>query len=488
MIDLSMHDEVRKKNARRCRDRNIIYPTFAQMKDPSLVPDQVLGQLDTVGLWDINSLNLFRITWKNEPTLKGGRYGGVNYIEIPREVTGTKARILALVGKWFPTGAHKVGATYGCLAPSLVTGNFDSTAQKAVWPSTGNYCRGGAYNSDLLACDSIAILPEEMSEERFNWLQKVAGEVIATPGCESNVKEIFDKCHELTAERGDDIVIFNQFDQFGNYLWHYEVTAEAIEELIKKEAGNDARFKAYVSATGSGGTLAAGDYLKQQYPHMKIVAAEALQCPTLLQNGFGGHRIEGIGDKHVPWIHNVRNTDMVIAVDDNDAMNVMRLFNEPSGREYLKQQGVSADFVDNADLLGISGIGNIIAAIKTAKYYEMENDDVVVTVLTDSMEMYESRVIEMRRKHGEFTPVDAARIHFQALERQGIDNLLELRYEDRKRIHNLKYYTWIEQQGKELDELNAQWYDRNYWTSIQKQTGEIDALIENFNREVGLLG
>jgi len=488
MIDLSMHVDVRKKNARRCRERNIIYPTFAQMKDPSLVPEQVLGQLETVGLWDINSLNLFRITWKNEPTLKGGRYGGVNYIELPREVTGTKARIIALVGKWFPTGAHKVGATYGCLAPALVTGNFDSTAQKAVWPSTGNYCRGGAYNSDLLACDSIAILPEEMSEERFNWLQKVAGEVIATPGCESNVKEIFDKCHELIAERGDDIVIFNQFDQFGNYLWHYEVTAEAIEELIKKEVGEDSRFKAYVSATGSGGTLAAGDYLKQQYPHMKIVAAEALQCPTLLQNGFGGHRIEGIGDKHVPWIHNVRNTDMVIAVDDNDAMNVMRLFNEPSGREYLKQQGVSANFLDNADLLGISGIGNVIAAIKTAKYYEMEEDDVVVTVLTDSMEMYESRVVEMRQKHGEFTPVDAARIHFQALERQGIDNLLELRYEDRKRIHNLKYYTWIEQQGKELDELNAQWYDRNYWTNIQKQTGEIDALIEDFNREVGLLG
>ena len=402
-------------------------------------------------------------------------------------MTGTKARIIALVGKWFPTGAHKVGATYGCLAPSLVTGNFDSTAQKAVWPSTGNYCRGGAYNSDLLSCDSIAILPEEMSEERFNWLKKVAGEVIATPGCESNVKEIFDKCHELTAERGDDIVIFNQFDQFGNYLWHYEVTAEAIEEVIKKEVADSARFKGYVSATGSGGTLAAGDYLKQRYPRIKLAAAEALQCPTLLSNGFGGHRIEGIGDKHIPWIHNVRNTDMVISVDDNDAMNVMRLFNEPAGKEYLRQQGVSQQFIDNADLLGISGIGNVIAAIKMAKYYELEEDDVVVTILTDSMEMYESRVLEMRQKHGEFTDVDAACIHFQAMEKQGTDNVLELRYEDRKRIHNLKYYTWIEQQGKELDELNAQWYDRDYWTNVQKQTGEIDKLIEEFNREVGLL-
>jgi len=286
MIDLTMHDDVKKKNVERCRERNIIYPTFAQMKDPSLIPERIKANLKNVGLWDINSLNLFRITWKNEPTHHGGTYGGVNYIEIPREVTGTKARIIALVGKWFPTGAHKVGATYGCLAPSLVTGNFDSIDQKAVWPSTGNYCRGGAYNSDLLACDSIAILPEEMSEERFNWLKKVAGEVIATPGCESNVKEIFDKCHELTAQRGDSIVIFNQFDQFGNYLWHYEVTAEAIEEIVKKEVANPDNFKGYVSATGSGGTLAAGDYLKKHYPNLKLAAGEALQCPTLLNNGF----------------------------------------------------------------------------------------------------------------------------------------------------------------------------------------------------------
>lgn len=487
MIKLAMNEAVRKKNIQRCRERGIIYPTFAQMKDPALVPQSIRKKLTEVGLWDINALNLFRITWKNEATHHGGTFGGVNYMEIPREITGTKARILALVGKWFPTGAHKVGATYGCLAPALVSGNFDSTSQKAVWPSTGNYCRGGAYNSDLLACDSIAILPEEMSTERFNWLKKVAGEVIATPGCESNVKEIFDKCHELTAERGDNIVIFNQFDEFGNYLWHYEVTGEAIQEIIRKEVPDPSRFRGYVSSTGSGGTLAAGDYLKQLYPQLKIAAGEALQCPTLLSNGFGGHRIEGIGDKHVPWIHNVRNTDMVVAIDDNDAMNIMRLLNEASGQEYLASKGISQDFIDQADLLGISGIGNLLGAIKMAKYYEYDEDDVIITVLTDSMEMYESRVIEMTEKHGSFTPTNAAQIHFQALLHQGTDNLLELRYEDRKRIHNLKYYTWIEQQGKELDELNAQWYDRDYWTKIQKQTPEIDALIEQFNREVGLL-
>ncbi|MBI9101291.1 MAG: pyridoxal-phosphate dependent enzyme [Spirochaetales bacterium] len=486
MINLKLNEKVRKSNIDRCREKNIILPTFAQMKDPSLIPDSIKDRLKKTGLWDIDPVNLFRITWQNQPAETGGTYDGVNYIELPSELTGVKARVLCLVGKWFPTGAHKVGATYGCLAPSLVSGNYDSQNQKAVWPSTGNYCRGGAYNSELLGCDSIAILPEEMSAERFAWLKKVAGEVIATPGCESNVKEIFDKCNELKRDRGDDIVIFNQFDEFGNYLWHYEVTGKAILDMINKEVKDPSRFKGYLSSTGSGGTIAAGDFLKQQFPHMKIGGAEALQCPTLLRNGFGGHRIEGIGDKHIPWVHNVKNTDMVLSIDDNDCMDIMRLFNEETGREYLKKNGVAPEVVDQLGLLGISGIGNLLSAIKFAKYYELEEEDVVVTILTDSMDLYGSRLKEMHEEYGQLTTEDAARIKFARLDNQKIDNALELSYYDKLRIHNLKYYTWIEQQGSSMDELNAQWYDRDYWTNIQKLTPEIDKQIEAFNKEVGL--
>ena len=486
MINLEVNNSVRKNNIERCRERNIILPTFAQMKDPSLIPDKIKARLEKTGLWDIDPVNLFRISWQNEAKDSGGTYRGVNYIELPSELTGVKARIFALVGKWFPTGAHKVGATYGCLAPSLVSGNFDSQKQKAVWPSTGNYCRGGAYNSDLLGCDSIAILPEEMSQERFEWLKSVAGEVIATPGCESNVKEIFDKCHELRAERGDDIVIFNQFDEFGNYLWHYEVTGKAIQDMLVKEGISSEQFKGYLSSTGSGGTIAAGDYLKQNYPCVKIGAAEALQCPTLLRNGFGGHRIEGIGDKHIPWVHNVKNTDMVLAIDDNDCMDLLRLFNEEVGRDYLKEKGVPAETVDQLGLFGISGIGNLLSAIKFAKYFELEEDDAVVTILTDSVQLYGSRIKEMREGHGQFTKEDAARIKFAGLDNQKIDNALELTYYQRLAVHNLKYYTWVEQQGKTYEEINAQWYDRDYWINIQKQTRGIDLLIEEFNREVGL--
>lgn len=484
LINLNVNEEVRKKNIQRCREKNILLPTFKQMMDPSTVPADIKEKLTHVGLWDVDPLNLFRITWKNEPTKQGGTFGGVNYIEVPREITGVKARILALVGKWFPTGAHKVGATYGCLAPALVSGNFDSVHQQAVWPSTGNYCRGGAYNSALLNCESIAILPEEMSQERFNWLKEVAGEVIATPGCESNVKEIFDKCHELDAERGNNIVIFNQFDQFGNYLWHYKVTGAAILEALKQENVAPENVRGYVSATGSGGTLAAGDFLKEHFHNLKIVAAEALQCPTLLRNGFGGHRIEGIGDKHVPWVHNVKNTDMIAAVDDQDCMDLYRLFNEPAGIEYLKKMGVDSKAIDELQMYGISGIGNVLAAMKMAKYYEMEEDDVIFTVLTDSSEMYTSRLKEQNEIQGQFDESAAIRALAACAHAQGIENLKELNYYDRLAVHNLKYYTWVEQQGKTYEEINAQWYDKNYWKDIPAMADQIDELIEAFNKEI----
>jgi cysteine synthase len=487
MINVTVNEQVRDRNAQRCREKNIILPTFEQMKHPEKIPSFIEQRLSKTGLWDVDPVNLFRITWKNEPVDSGGRHGEVNWLEVPRALTGVKARIIALVGKWFPTGAHKVGATYGCLAPALATGNFDSTSQKAVWPSTGNYCRGGAYNSQLLGCDSIAILPEEMSRERFNWLKQVAGEVIATPGCESNVKEIFDKCNELSRERGTDIEIFNQFDQFGNYLWHYEVTGDAFLEIIGKLGLSADRIKGYLSATGSGGTLAAGDLLKQRYPEIKIAAAEALQCPTLLRNGFGGHRIEGIGDKHIPWIHNVKNTDMVVSIDDNDCMDLFRLFNEDAGKDYLRELKLTDQMIEALDLYGISGIGNVLGAAKMASYYELEEDDVVFTVLTDSAEMYYSRTREMQEKNPGFSSTDAAVIYAKSVLGQKIDNVLELGYYDRLRIHNLKYYTWIEQQGKELEELNAQWYDRSYWTAVQALTPEIDRLIEVFNHKTGLM-
>lgn len=484
-IDLTIHPDRLERTLKRVREQKIIVPTFAQMKNPALIPDKVKDDLKNIGLWDVHPRNLFRISWKNEPVAKGGGFGDVNYFEFPPSLTGTKARVIALVGKWFPTGAHKVGAAFGCLAPRLVTGQFDPTTQKAVWPSTGNYCRGGAYDSALLGCESIAILPEGMSRERFEWLKKIASEVIATPGSESNVKEIFDKCKELR-NSGQDLMIFNQFEEFGNYLWHFEVTGHALEDVLKQVMGSNDTYRGAAFTTGSAGTIASGDYMKKVFPTSKIIAGEALQCPTLMENGFGSHRIEGIGDKHVPWIHNVKNTDFVVAIDDNAVVNIMRLFNEPVGRKYLAKKGVPEAVVSKLDSLGFSGIANVLSAIKFAKYNELGENDIVLTVLTDSMELYGSRITEMRAKFGEYAETDAAADYARYLQGITTDNMLETTYESRKRIHNLKYFTWVEQQGRTYEEIQAQWYDPHYWTDFQGQVEEIDELIKEFNAKAGV--
>ena len=484
-IDLSIDKERRKRAIQRVRERNIIIPTYAQMKDPMRIPEKIRQELSTIGLWDVNPRNLFRITWHNEPKTLGGGFGGVNYLELPTSLTGTPARIVVLVGKWFPTGAHKVGAAFGCLVPRLVTGQFDPSTQKAVWPSTGNYCRGGAYDSALLGCESIAILPEGMSKERFEWLSKIAGETIKTPGSESNVKEIFDKCWELR-KSGLDLMIFNQFEEFGNYLWHYEITGHAMEEVLHEIMGPKDEYRGMASATGSAGTIGSGDYMKQRFPSSKIVASEALQCPTLLLNGFGSHRIEGIGDKHVPWIHNVKNTDLIVAIDDNAIVKLARLFNERVGKTYLAKMGVPEAIVSNLDLLGFSGISNVLSAIKMAKYYELGEQDIVLTILTDSMELYESRLQEMHLEYGDYTETQAAADFARYLLGESTDNMLELAYTDRKRVHNLKYFTWVEQQGKSYPEIQSQWYEQDYWSDVQQQVPEIDAMIEEFNVDAGI--
>ncbi|MDH3490721.1 MAG: pyridoxal-phosphate dependent enzyme [Gammaproteobacteria bacterium] len=480
-----IREDVRQKSIARARAQKIILPTFAQQKDPTLVPDSIKARLKNVGLWDLDPANLFRITWKNEPVEHGGGFGEGNWIEFPPALTGVDATIVGIIGQWFPTGAHKVGAAYGCLVPRLVTGAFDPDAQKAVWPSTGNYCRGGAYDCALLSCPAVAILPEGMSRERFEWLREIGtDEIIATPGTESNVKEIYDKCWELREQRGDGIVVFNQFEEFGNAIWHYQMTGSIIEEIFQNHYAQGRRLSAYVSATGSAGTIAAGDYLRTQHPDIRVVATEALQCPTLLQFGFGEHRIEGIGDKHVPWIHNVRNTNLVVAVDDEQTMQLMRLFGEDEGRSCLRREGVDDNMINALGEIGISGLCNLVASIKAARYYDMDARDVIFTPITDSMELYASRMQEMKKAHGPYNAHLADQHYGRYLQGTTADNVRELGYADQKALHNFKYFTWVEQQGRTSDELRQLW-DEDFWRGIFSQdvVDEWDRLIDAFNND-----
>ncbi len=488
MISFEIRKEGLAHNIAKAKELGIIVPTIAQMQHPETIPQVVKDKLKNVGLWDVDPLNLFRITWKNEPVEKGGLFNEIpNYIEFPSSLTGVPCRIVAMVGKWFPTGCHKVGASFGCLAPRLVTGQFDVDAQKAVWPSTGNYCRGGAFNSKLLGAQGVAILPAGMSQERFDWLHSIGAEVIATPGSESNVKEIFDKTNELKADPG--YMVFNQFEEMGNPLWHYNVTGNALVDLFEgiKQPGD--RFAGACFTSGSAGTLSSGDRIKEVFPKLKLGVGEALQCPTILNNGFGSHRIEGIGDKHIPWIHNVKNTDMAIAIDDEDSQRLLRLFNTQEGCAYLKNElGLDDELIEKLTWLGISGIANLLCCIKMAKYYEFTEHDVVATVLTDSAVMYGSRIRELDEAYGAYSTFEAKLDHQIHMLGQKTDNLLELTYQERKRVHNLKYYTWVEQQGKTAEELDALWYDtEGTWDTVHAQAKQLDELINEFNEQTGVL-
>lgn len=485
LINLEVNEEQRAKVAKIMKEKGIRIPTLKEMKDPTLIPDDIKEGLKKIGNWDINPLNLYRISWYNEPKLEGGLFNDLpTFIEIPSEVSGVPAKIVAMSGKYFPTGCHKVGASYACLVPRLVTGQFDPEYHSAVWPSTGNYCRGGAFNSKLLGCKSIAILPENMSAERFNWLKEVADETIATYGSESNVKEIYDETWRLRRER-PDAVIFNQFAELGNHLWHYNITAGAMESIIEDYIAKDpnVNFAGVCVTSGSGGSTATGDYLKKKYPLSKLAVGEALQCPTLLYNGYGDHRIEGIGDKHIPWVHNCKNTDMVMAIDDNDAVELFQLFNEKAGNDYFKSLGVAQETIDKMNLIGISGAANILMCVKFAKWFELTENDLLITVLTDSADMYQSRLAEYEENRGHAYTEEDAKIRHRQILTIRTDHMEELDYYGKKRIHNLKYYTWVEQQGMDVAELNAQWYDYdNYWEKVHEMADDFDAAIEEFNK------
>lgn len=480
------NEAVLESTVQRCRERRIVIPTLAQQKDPTKIPDSIIRRLRDVGMSDVDPVNLFRITWKNEPKERGGLFNDGNWIEFPSSLTGVDARIVGIVGEYFPTGAHKVGAAFGCLVPRLITGAFDPVHQKAVWPSTGNYCRGGAFDCALLACTAVAILPQEMSRERFEWLRQIGAEVIATPGCESNVKEIYDKCWEIRRNQPNSI-IFNQFEEFGNPMWHYHVTGSIIEEIYERIKEPRDRLSGFVSATGSAGTIAAGDYLRTRHPRVAVTASEALQCPTLLACGFGAHRIEGIGDKHVPWVHNVRNTDVICAVDDEQCMSLLRLFNEEAGKAFLASRGVEPELIENLARVGISGICNLISAIRMAKHFEFCPRDVIFLPLTDGVGLYDSRLQELRDERGAYSTERAGADFARYLEGVAVEHLRELTYPDRKALHNLKYFTWVEQQQRDVEELNRLW-DPDFWVETFAQAESWDRMIDEFNQRTGLLG
>src|SRR5215472_922408 len=471
------------------RTAQVSLPTWSDLADPAHIPAAIESSLESVGPDEADEKNLWRVHWFNAADRKK-RVPLPGHVVLPEALTGVKAPIVLLLGRRFPMiGAHKVLAAYACLVPRLVIGRFDPARDRAVWPSTGNYCRGGIAISRILNCRGVAVLPAGMSRERFDWLQDWVsdpGDIIRTPGTESNVKEIYDKCAELV--RDERNVIINQFSEFANYLIHYHCTGAAFDRVFShlKSINPERRLAAFVSATGSAGTIAAGDYLKSRHG-TKIVAAEALECPTMLCNGYGEHNIQGIGDKDIPLIHNVMNTDLVVGVSElaSDSLNL--LFGGNVERSYLVgRRKIDPDVVRTFDDIGISGLANIVAAIKVAKHLDFGADDVVMTVATDSALLYASeRQSFLARRYGDgFDEVNAGEIFSRHLEGIVDDHVLELTHFDRKRIFNLGYYTWVEQQGVAIDDFDRR-KDQRFWRGLVESIPTWDRLIEDFNAEVG---
>ena len=485
IVDQSVYDH----SVQRFREAGIVLPTFTQLADPTQIPPAVQQALSTVDPDAAHPLNLFRVHWYND-TDRRHLSPVPAHLVLPSSLTGVKAPIIVALGDRFPMiRAHKVLAAYGCLAPRVITGQFDPISHRAVWPSTGNYCRGGVAISRIMNCHGVAILPEGMSEERFRWLEQWVsepGDIVRTPGSESNVKEIYDKCAELAFDPRN--IIFNQFCEFGNYLAHFTCTGRALERIVDSlDPSGHLTVHSYVSATGSAGTLAAGDYLKEHFGS-RIVAVEALECPTLLYNGFGEHNIQGIGDKHVPFIHNAMNTDLAVAISDKATDRLGVLFSSEAGREYLVERRHVPEAMVNALVsLGLSSIANVLAAVKVAKYYQLGPNQAVVTVATDGAPMYASERAKALARYydGRFDQVDAAEAFAQHMLGTATDHLLELSHYDRHRLFNLGYYTWVEQQGVEIKEFNAR-RDQSFWRDLRSAVPAWDAMIEEFNAKTGV--
>jgi cysteine synthase len=469
---------------------NVLLPTFAELAEPGKSKFRNLPFGSDVHADEPHSANLLRVHWYNNKE-RNGLTDVPGHLVLGPEFTGVAAPIIVILGDRFPMiRAHKVLAAYACLVTRLVSGQFDPVRNRAIWPSTGNYCRGGVAISRILGCRGVAVLPAGMSQERFDWLENWVtnpDDIIRTPGSESNVKEIYDKCAELSADPTN--VILNQFSEFANYLVHYSCTGQALENIYEHLKANDSELSlaAFVAGTGSGGTLGAGDYLKEKFG-TKIVAVEPIECPTMLYNGYGEHNIQGIGDKHIPLVQNVMNTDIVAGVSDESCDSLNVLFNTDAGREYLtERRKLDPDLVASLNKLGLSGIANLLASIKTARMFDLTENDAIITVATDSAALYESEraSTEQSRYPGGFDQVSAGEVYAQHLCGLDGDHIADLSHRDKKRIFNLGYYTWVEQQGISLEEFDAR-RDQRFWKDLTKLLPVWDQMIEEFNHRTGV--
>ncbi|HEY3836206.1 MAG TPA: pyridoxal-phosphate dependent enzyme [Bryobacteraceae bacterium] len=407
-------------------------PTYQEMFDPRTLPERLQQDAAAARADELERANLFNITWRSPE-------GGIRYEVLPKELTGVKANILVMTGRYFPSGSHKVGPAYSTLMEGELAGEIEPGVNTVIGPSTGNFGIGTAYVAKLKDYRAVVIMPEQMSAERYQRIRQYGGELDLTPGSESDVILVLERTEHYKKDARNKVLA--QFELLPNYRFHRFVTGRSALEVA--QAHGNGRVAAFVSAPGSAGTLAAGDEIKSRFPEAVVCALEPKECSTLFNNGRGTHRIEGIGDKMVTLIHNVLTTDYVMLIHDDDCVMGLELL-ECRQREVEKIAGVADGGLRRlSGMLGISGICNILGAIRLARQLGLGPDDNVVTIATDGFDRYPSVLANLTERVGQLT-TEKAGGRFEQIFRGGSANeVLDVRSRDQKeRLFGYKEEVW----------------------------------------------
>jgi cysteine synthase len=451
-------------------------PTYAEMRDPMLLPEALRERArQALSNDELNPLNLFNINWKNTSS-------AVERIVLPKELTGVRANIVVLSGRNFPSGSMKVGPAYATLAEEEALAGLRPGDKTVIGPSTGNFGIGTAYVSQLKGYKAVVVMPDNMSKERYERIRKYKGELDLTPGTESDVILTLERTHTEYISKPDKYVVLAQFELLPNYRFHRHVTGDAVAQAAR-DVGNG-KVAAFVSAPGSAGTLAAGDYIKSLWPDSKIVALEPRQCSTLYDGGQGQHRIEGIGDKMVTLIHNVFNTDLLMLIHDEDTVRGMEAIQ--SGTQVLVDRlGVPESAARSlVGKFGPSCICNIIGAIKTAKYLDLGPGDNVVTIATDSYDRYPSVSQQLYDRIGGKPDEDQLEMWAKsAFLGASLGEIIDLNKDQQhERLQRMKESLWTKF-GYDAAYIRRM-ASQDFWDEEYAKIFEIDPLIEEVRGEL----
>ncbi len=445
-------------------------PTYDEMLHPNTVDKNIRSKADKKDLDELDPINLFNISWKN-------KNNEVNKIVLPKALTGVDANIVVMLGKYFPSGSHKVGPAYSTLIEGCVDGDIIPGEHTILGPSTGNFGIGVSYICNLMKYDAIVIMPDNMSKERYDRIKRYGAKLDLTPGTESDVILTLERTFEL--KKDPKTRSLAQFELLPNYRFHRHVTGNSAVEAVQG-IGNG-RIACFTSAPGSAGTLAAGDQIKAVFPEAKVVALEPYECSTLMNGGRGQHRIEGIGDKMCTLIHNVINTDFIALIKDDDAVRGMKIIHD--GQSVLVENGVDPEIAKNmTELFGVSGIANIIGAIKMAKYLKLGPDDNVLTIATDGFDRYDSVLEDLERRYLETEDYVLHRWFIDVFRKNGIEDIVDYRSNSQKeKLFKQKESDWLKF-GYKQEYLDAM-RDMKFWDDEYNKVFEYDEKIKKMREE-----